>query len=320
MADRRGIVLDLDDLHEGWPDLLHKANINVLGLHNWSQEHESSQKIDAIIDYFQSAEGVRMAERLRTLNIGLEFELHAMSWLLPREHYPSHPEWFRMDDSGERRQYDNLCPSNEEAMEVVRSNAAILAQKLKPTTDRYYMWQDDNKPWCRCERCRPYSTSDQNLLVMNAIQASIQTIDQYAKLSYLAYTTTLDSPPEKIKPRKGVFLEVTGPGIHQMNNTRPSGIHDEKFQQSLERNLQVFGVEHAQVLEYWLDSSLQSGWKKPVSRLRFDEAAAAYDIGFYESKGISSITTFGVFLDEVYFQTYGAPPIEAYGRLLGGNR
>ena len=317
MIERRGIVLDLDDLHDEWPGLLHKANLNVLGLHNWSPEPEIRSKIDAMIRFFESAEGTRLASRLDDLYIGLEFELHAMSWLLPSEHYRRHPHWFRMDESGARTPHDNFCPSSEEALEVIRDNAVRLARKLKPTIGRYYMWQDDNKPWCRCESCRMYSDSDQNLLVMNAIMEAVRTVDPHAKLSYLAYMATLESPPEKVRPREGIFLEITGPGIHRMNESGFRGVDsDEKFQQALARNLLVFGTEDAQVLEYWLDVSLQSRWRKPVSRLVFDEEAAARDIAYYKSKGIRSVTTFGVFMDKSYFQAYGIPPVEAYGRLL----
>lgn len=317
MTDRRGIVIDLDDLHDGWPDLMSKANLNVLGIHNWNPEHLISAKIDTLIRYFESAEGAKTVDRLDKLNIGLEFELHAMSWLLPREHFNAFPNWFRMDEDGERTAKDNFCPSNAEALEVVRTNAVTLARRLKPSTNRYYMWQDDNKPWCNCEECRSYSMSEQNLLVMNAILEALQTVDREAELSYLAYMATLESPPEKVKPRDGIFLEITGPGIHQMDQANPQGIHnDGKFQLALARNLQVFGAARTQVLEYWLDASLQSRWKKPVKKLLFDEKTASKDIEYYNSQGIGSITSFGVFLDERYFREYGEPPVEAYGRLL----
>ncbi|MEF3310402.1 DUF4838 domain-containing protein [Paenibacillus sp. GYB004] len=317
MIERRGIVLDLDDLHDEWPGLLHQANLNVLGLHNWGPEPEIRSKIDAMIRFFESAEGFRLANRLDDLNIGLEFELHAMCWLLPSEYYGRHPHWFRMDENGVRTPHDNFCPSSEGALEIVRDQAIRLARKLKPTTGRYYMWQDDNKPWCRCENCRTYSDGDQNLLVMNAILEAIRTVDRHAKLSYLDYMATLESPPGKVRPHEGIFLEITGPGIHRMNESGLRGVDgDEKFQQALARNLTVFGTEEAQVLEYWLDVSLQSRWRKPAGKLRFDEVAAARDIAYYRSQGIRSITSFGVFMDQSYFREHGIPPVEAYGRLL----
>ncbi|WP_409341765.1 DUF4838 domain-containing protein [Paenibacillus sp. MBLB4367] len=315
--ERRGIVLDLDDWHYGWPSLLNKAKLNVLGLHNWGPEHLLNAKIDKMIRYFQSEEGKKTQHLLSDSQIELEFELHAMSWLLPRSLFYEHPHWFRMDEQGNRTPNDNFCPSSKEALEVVGTNAVKLAGLLKPTTGRYSMWQDDNKPWCCCDKCRFYTASDQNLLVMNAIMEAIRTVDRNAKLSYLAYAATLELPPEKVKPNEGVFLEITGPVIHRMKEANPQGAHsDEQFQLALARNLQVFGSEHAQALDYWLDVSLQARWKKPVNELRFDETAAAKDIAYYKSQGIHSVSSFGVFLDEAYFRKYGEPPVEAYGRLL----
>ncbi|MFD0715683.1 DUF4838 domain-containing protein [Paenibacillus sp. GCM10027626] len=319
MIERRGIILDLDDLHEGWPDLLERSGINVLGIHNWIPDNRFDEKIDALIAHARSAEGGRVLESLRQRGIDVEYELHAMSWLLPREWFRRYPAWFRMDENGERTPADNMCPSNEEAMEVVRLNSAKLVRMLPSTTNRYYLWQDDNKPWCLCDRCRQYSASDQTLLVMNAILEAIRSVHADAKLAYLAYAFTLDTPPEKVKPAEGIFLEMAGPIIHRTPEQREHGMamhDDERFKQALERNLGVFGSQDAQVLDYWLDASLFSGWRKPAEMLAFDATAAAGDIAFYREKGFRSITTFGVFLDRGYFERYGEPPVADYAALL----
>lgn len=319
MIDRKGIVLDLDDLHEGWPDLLERAGINVLGIHNWIAENRFDEKIDTLIAYVQSVEGRKMLADLQRRGIEVEYELHAMSWLLPREWFRRYPQWFRMDEHGERTPADNMCPSNEEALDIVRFNSEKLARMLPPTTERYYFWQDDNKPWCLCERCRSYSASDQTLLVMNAVLEAIRKVRPDAKLSYLAYTFTLDTPPEQVKPAEGIFLEIAGPIIHRTIDQRARGMamrEDARFMQALERNLQVFGARDAQVLDYWLDASFFSQWKKPAEKLAFDAVSVAEDIAFYQECGLRSITTFGVFLDRSYFDRYGEPPVIAYADLL----
>jgi len=317
MVERKGIVLDLYDLHDEWPDLLQRAGVNVLGIHNWSMDNRFSEKIDEIIAYFRSAEGAGMLEALKKRGIEVEFELHAMSWLLPREWFSRFPEWFRMDEHGNRTQLDNMCPSNEEALEVIGRNAAKLAVLLPPTTNRYYMWQDDNRPWCMCDKCRALSASDQTLIVNNAILEAVRTVRSDAMLSHLAYTSTLETPPVLVKPKAGIFLEMAGPIIHRAKEQRSVRLRDdEKFCQALARNLQVFDVREAQVLEYWLDISLFSGWKKPVPKLEFDAARAADDIAYYKELGFRSITTFGVFLDRDYFGKFGEPPVVEYASLL----
>ncbi|MFD0961443.1 DUF4838 domain-containing protein [Paenibacillus chungangensis] len=326
MIGRRGIILDLYDLHEAWPDLLHEAGINVLGIHNWSGSNQFSEKIDEIAAYVHSPEGSQWMNRLQRLGIEVEYELHAMSWLLPRDLYGRYPEWFRMDEHGTRTPSANFCPSHEDALEMIRGNAVRLARLLPPTTERYYMWQDDNQPWCKCERCRSYSDSDQTLMVNNAIAEAIRTVRSDAKLSHLAYMHTLESPPQQVTPAEGIFLEIAGPIIHRHEHPNyadgsPEELSrlrdDRKFVKALERNLQVFGAEDAQALDYWLDASFFSKWKKPARELIFNEEQTADDIQFYRDMNIGSISSFGVFLDREYFSRYGHPPVVAYGDILG---
>ncbi len=317
MIDRKGIVLDLDDLHEAWPELLQRAGVNVLGIHNWSGDNRFSEKIDEMVAYARSAEGGGMLEAMQKRGIEIEYELHAMSWLLPREWFSRFPEWFRMDEQGNRTPLDNMCPSNEEALEVVGKNAVKLAKLLSPTTDRYYLWPDDNKPWCLCDKCRDYSASDQTLIVNNAIVEAIRSIRGDAKLSHLAYTFTLEAPPVRVKPKEGIFLEMAGPIIHRPKEQRGVRLRDdEKFCQALADHLQVFDVNEAQALEYWLDLSFFCGWKKPAPRLELDAERAEDDVSYYKELGFRSITTFGVFLDRDYFARYGEPPVVEYASLL----
>lgn len=213
-----------------------------------------------------------------------------------------------MDENGERTPEDNFCPSNQEALAVIQENSVKLANLLPPSSDRFYFWQDDNTPWCKCGSCREFSSSDQTLLVNNAILAALRSVRGDAKLAYLAYTHTLEEPPVRVKPLEGTFLEIAGPIIHKMERAR--------FEAALDRNLACFGVEHAQVLEYWLDVSFFNGWQRPAQRLEWDAAQVKRDIDFYRSKGFKSVTSFGVFLDRGYFMEYGEPPVVEYGKLL----
>lgn len=318
MIDKRGIVLDLDDLHEGWPDLLQQAGINVLGLHNWAAgSKNNAEKIDFMIKYSHSTEGSKTFETMRQRGIDIEYELHAMSWLLPREWYDRHPDWFRMNEQGERTPVDNMCPTNKEALEFVQLNSAKLAKALPPTTNRYFLWQDDNKQWCQCQKCKDYSPSDQTLLVMNAILEAIRAVRSDALLAYLAYADTLDQPPQLITPAAGIFLEMAGPIIHRSKDERQINIReDERYNRALTRNLDVFGIKNAHVLEYWLDASFFSGWKKPVPKLNFNVDRVADDIAFYKERGFQSISSFGVFLDDHYFKQFGLPPVVEYARHL----
>jgi hypothetical protein len=320
MIERRGIVLSLYDLHKYWPQWLSEAGLNVFALHNWRADNNHELSINEIIEYIQSYKGERYLAELKAAGMEIEYELHALSWLLPRKLYDRHPQWFRMNQEGIRIPDGNFCPSNNEALEFIAENAVKLAQILKPTTNRYYMWPDDGRFWCNCDKCRELSASDQNLITMNHILKALRRTNPGAMLACLAYMNTLNSPPTKVRPLEGIFLEFTGPGVlinsrecERILSVREYG----NFLDTLKLQLDSFGPENAQVLEYWLDASAFSKWSKPARKLPFDRKTIFDDIGCYHSMGFKSVTTFGVFLDSEYYARYGKPPVDEYGKCLG---
>lgn len=83
----------------------------------------------------------------------------------------------------------------------------------------------------------------------------------------------------------------------------------------LAENLRVFGVEHAQALEYWLDVSLFSSWKRPAVKLPWNAAVCRADIAAYRALGIRHITTFATYIDADYVKLHGdpQPALDEYG-------
>jgi len=310
MLERRGIVLTPADLHEHWPAWLQQAGLNVLGLHG---------NIDEIIRFVQSAAGRSFLAQLEQAGIAVEYEIHALSYLLPRAEFGRHPQWFRADEQGERTPDVNLCPSSVEALAVAAENAARLARVLAPTTNRYYLWADDAPSWCQCRRCRELGPADQNLLVMNALLAGVQQADSRAVLACLAYDNTLD-PPQQVSPAPALFLEFAP---IRRRYDRPLAAADVPENRAhlaqLERLLAFFGAERAQVLEYWLDASRFSHWRRPAVQVPFNRAVLTADAQLYRQLGIRSITTFGVYLDAEYLARYGVPPVADYGTVLAAD-
>jgi hypothetical protein len=150
-------------------------------------------------------------------------------------------------------------------------------------------------------------------MVENRMLGAIRKLDRKARLAHLAYTRTM-SPPAKVKPSPGVFLEFA-----PINRTYKASLLDPSNSRdldALDANLKVFGAADAHVLEYWLDVSLVSSWKKPAVRLDFDERILRDDLKAYAERGIRSVTTFAVFMDADYVKRHGEPPIQAYGKAL----
>ena len=111
-----------------------------------------------------------------------------------------------MNEKGERTADANCCVHSERALEIIAGGAAAIGRALRPTTGRYFYWGDDGKPWCSCPKCRELSPSEQALVVENRICRRLREADPEAQLAHLAYVNSL-SPPRKVKPDQGVFLE-----------------------------------------------------------------------------------------------------------------
>ena len=213
---------------------------------------------------------------------------------------------------------------SQPALDVARERAAAYAEILRPTTGRYYFWIDDAQPMCRCLQCRRLSDSDQSLILENALLDALLQVDPRATLAHLAYLNTLDAPSE-VRPQPGIFLRSTPIlrrhdtpfGQRSASKDRPDAPTHGQHLDALDANLEVFGQEGAQVLEYWLDVSRFSRWKREnVIKLPWNSQVLIDDLRTYAARGIRCVTSFAVWIDGAYVRRFGAPPIQKYGTAL----
>ena len=312
----RGIVLSTKELAEvDWPSLAARNGINTIGTHITPSE---------VLGFLATDKGRAFTAACREHGITVEHQLHAMGELLPRELFSEDPEMFRMDASGQRTADFNCCVHSEKALSIIASNAARLARVLRPGNHRYYFWLDDNAPVCCCPRCREFSPSEQALIVENRMLREIRKVDPKARLAHLAYSRFMD-PPVKVHPDEGIFLEFAP--IYRSWDV-PLVVEDALCPRGypvsngdnlrwLEANLQVFDAEDAVVLEYWLDASLFSRWKRPAVELPWRADVCRSDLATYARYGIRNVTSFAVYMDAEYFERFpSTAPVEEYGAML----
>ena len=307
----RGVVLVPEDLSlADWPERAAKAGLTTVALH-----HGASPR--AIVDFIASPPGSNFLVKCSRLGLQVEYELHAMRELLPRALFATDPALFRMNERGERTPDANLCVHSSRATEIVASNALRLARQLKPTTGRYFFWGDDGQPWCRCPQCREFSDSDQALLLENHLVGELRRFDPRAQLAHLAYANTL-APPKRVKPEPGVFLEFAPIGRrYDTPYAQQTGPEAKDGLKLLEDNLRLFPTETAQVLEYWLDVSRFSQWKRPAVKLPWRRDVLEADAQTYARLGLRHVTTFAVWIDADYVKRFGEPDaIQGYGEIL----
>lgn len=316
MLHRRGIIVHPEELDDIWVEQVQSARLNVLGLHPVGGK-DAHLTLEKALYFHLLPETKRLFSRLDSMGVAIEYEAHAMRWLLPGDVFASAPRFFRMNEEGSRVNDFNLCPSDPDALAFVAQRAEYLARMLKTNSDRYYFWLDD-VPGCKChcEKCRSLSASDQQMLTVNAMLQGIRRYNAQAKLCYLAYVDALEAP-EKVAPAEGVFLEYAP---FYRDSHRPLFDPDcEKNVQevrSLEKLMQVFGQKDAQVLEYWMDNSRFSGWQKPPKEMPLDTFVMAADVPAYQSLGFESITSFGCYLGADYRALWGEAPVQSYGEIL----
>lgn len=300
----RGVVLTPKDLSGelDWPKLAHDAGLTTIGTHVGPAD---------VMPFLGSEKGKKFLSDCKRYGIDVEHELHAMGYLLPRKLFDTRPELFRMEKDGKRVREQNCCASSPEALAIIASNAVEVARVCRPTTGRYFYWLDDSSGVCHCPKCSELNAADQALLIENAILGELRAkVDPRATLAHLAYGVTMN-PPEKVKPANGIFLEFADIG------RRRDKWLDKKQDKLLRRLLEIFPVETAQVLEYWLDVSLFSEWHRPYVKLPWSGNLFRRDVDNYAKLGFRKFTTFAVYLDDDYVRDFGRmPEVLEYGRGL----
>ena len=304
----RGVVLVPEDLTlADWPERAKRAGLSTIGIH---------PSPAAVIRWVQSDVGQRFLTQCRSLGIEVEYELHAMKELLPRDQFKKAPDFFRMNEKGERVPDANCCVNSDRGLEIIAETAVEIAKTLRPTTSRYFYWGDDGRPWCQCPKCRGLSASEQALVVANRICQALRKSDPKAQVAHLAYHNTLQ-PPKQVKPVEGIFLEYAPIGRrYDIPYERQSG---RDALTALDANLEVFPKDTAQVLEYWLDVSRFSKWKRPGVKLPWRKDVFLADVETYRKRGIRHVTTFAVWIDADYRKRFGDLDfIGEYGAGLSG--
>lgn len=320
MFYHHGILVHPEELTDGWIDRMHAAGLDTLGLHpvGGRNAHLSLQRA---IDAHGGESSTLLRKKAQSLGMTVEYEAHVMRWLLPGELFETHPDWFRVDENGNRNPDHNLCCSNEEALAYVGARAVRLAQALDTGARDYCYWLDDVRgSVCRCEKCRDLSPSDQQLRILNAILRALKSWDGNARLCYIAYTDFM-APPVQTEPEDGIFLEYA-PFDRSMDHALEDRDCEQNRQiiSTLPDLIRFFGTGHSRVLEYWMDNSRFSNWTRPPKPFTLNRAVLERDAAFYDKFGFELITSFGCYLGPDYDALYGPTDLNAYAAALRGGR
>lgn len=290
------------------------ANVSVLGIHPVGGP-KAFESLEELILKLKDPDFQKILDYAISKGLDIEYELHAASYLLPRELFNEAPELFRMNEQGQRVNDFNFCVSNLNTLEIVSKRGAELADLLYGNNNNFFFWMDDGKnTHCNCPMCQKYTPSDQQTIVLNAILSKIREKHPLAKMAYLAYCETLP-PPTNIKPQDGIFLEYAPFEKYTAKGEDASQLIKQE-QKMLLPLLKFFGTENSRVLEYWYDNSLYSEWKKPPKKFKPDIKKMNADAAYYIGKGFLHISTFACYLGDDYEALHGDVDIASFVRAI----
>ena len=130
-------------------------------------------------------------------------------YVSPEEYFESHPEFFSMNDKGERINNGQLCLSDKNVREIALKK--MLAKlKEQPECEFIAFSQNDNDKYCRCENCKKYyrrygSLSATNISAVNYFAKEIKKAYPATNVITFAYQYT-EAPPRNMKIEKNVTI------------------------------------------------------------------------------------------------------------------
>jgi hypothetical protein len=125
----------------------------------------------------------RLFELAEQYALSIEMGGWDLSRLLPRSYYKAHKDFFRLDD-GKREQTHNFCPTNPDALAVIKLEAERVFRAY-PEISVYHFWPDRGyeRAWCSCPTCRAFTLEEQNRIALAAVADVLRDIKPEARIS-----------------------------------------------------------------------------------------------------------------------------------------
>lgn len=120
---KSSMIIHPEELSVAWIDRMVEAGITTLGIHPRGGK-EAARALEELLDRMQTAAYRDRIDYARRRGLTVVYELHAAGYLMPRELFREHPEYFRMNEQGERTDDYNFCVTDPVAMALYARRAA----------------------------------------------------------------------------------------------------------------------------------------------------------------------------------------------------
>ena len=98
---KNSMIIYPDELSREWIDKMADAGVSTLGIHSRGGDWAVGA-IKKLIEQMKTEEYRELIDYARSRGLGIEYEMHAAGYLMPRELFEEHPEYFRMNADGKR--------------------------------------------------------------------------------------------------------------------------------------------------------------------------------------------------------------------------
>ena len=134
----------------------------------------------------------------------------------PTVYYKDHPEWFALNEKGERDP-SGLCVFNEELQAELLENCKKWLRRESDPKIISVSVNDGDVAYCRCEKCKEVlkkggNDTDNIIYLVNKIQEGLKGEFPAVSVETLSYGQ-LNDFPVFVKPVSGVVVRVCGMGV-----------------------------------------------------------------------------------------------------------
>lgn len=163
--------------------------------------------------------------------------VHSLQWIITRDMFDSHPEYFGCDDKGNRSVNRQPCLSNEDVLNITVKFAED--NFFSQYNNIFSVSQNDGMSFCQCEKCKAFNKAhggtDAASMInfVNKVAEKVREKYPNARFETLAYQDTL-TPPENLEIADGVVIRmcpINGCVLHDFGD--PLCRENKKFDKAL---------------------------------------------------------------------------------------
>ncbi len=170
--------------------------------------------------------------------------------LVPKSLFSEHPEYFAMDENGNRHT-DHVCMTNPDVLDLVEKNCREKMTNATNGAKFIHIGQDDNINYCHCESCEALyekygAVSAPTLIFTNELAERLEDEFPDYTFTFYAYNET-DRPPTDPTLRCRPNVAPVLCGLHKA--CRSHSLLECGAQDGNETLMNLYGDNHPQIAE-----------------------------------------------------------------------